>query len=358
MKKVVLGMSGGVDSSVALHLLKEAGFDVIGVSLKYDFWSGCASENACCTEDSLERAREICANYKIPHKIINVENLFKDCVIDYFKKSLKDMETPSPCVFCNPLVKFRSLIVFAKEVGASFVATGHYARVESTTDETTGELKYKLLKARDLQKDQTYSLSFLTQNELSKIVFPLGNLTKEEVYRISENDDKIPSFENIKQSQDFCFLTKGDLTNFIKKEIGVKKGKIVDISGAVLGEHEGLANYTIGQRKLVGLPGGPYYVFGKNKKDNTLVVAKDLDKVCKKNINLKNLHFISGQKIEQDLEVFAKLRSSTKTAKAILRVGDKTATLDFEEPQFAPTPGQVAVFYKGDECLGAGVIEG
>ncbi|OQA53107.1 MAG: tRNA-specific 2-thiouridylase MnmA [candidate division WS2 bacterium ADurb.Bin280] len=356
MEKVILGMSGGVDSSVALYLLKEAGFDVLAVSLNYKTWSGSKNENACCTKESIERAKRICKNFNVTHQIINVEDIFNSCVIDYFKQSLKDGQTPSPCVFCNPLVKFHSLIEYSKKMGAQKVATGHYARIRKNIDKSTNKTKYSLIKALDETKDQTYSLSFLTQDELSKTLFPLGDLTKKEVMKIANNNPKLSFYQNVKQSQDFCFLSKNELKDFVKKEVTDKKGKIIDENGNVIGEHDGLANFTIGQRKSVGLPGGPYFVLKKNKEENSLIVTKNRDLLCRKNVKLTNLNLISGESLDAKMKVWAKLRSSSKLSKATLSISGENAELDFEKAQFAPTPGQIAVFYAGDECLGGAVI--
>lgn len=356
-EKIVLGMSGGLDSSVSLLLLREKGFDVIGASLKYDVWRGCKRDNSCCTSDAIKRAEKICKNFNIPHKIIDVSSEFSENVIDYFKQSLKKGLTPSPCVFCNPLVKFRSLIELANRVGAEKIATGHYARVEKEIDEKTGKNAYLLLKAKDESKDQTYSLSYLTQRELSKTIFPLGSFTKDEIYQIAKTDQRLSFFEDVKQSQDFCFLGKGELKDFTKEEVGVARGKIVNEKGDIIGVHEGVSNYTIGQRKSVGLPGGPYYVLAKNTDKNILIVTKDSDSVSKKIIKLSSYNFISGEIPSENLMVEAKLRSSSKPAKAILGITGKSALLGFEKSQFAPTPGQIAVFYSGEVCLGGGVID-
>jgi tRNA-specific 2-thiouridylase len=347
---VVLGMSGGVDSSVSLMELKNAGYKVVGVSLKYDIWE-CAdrSENVCCSKESFENAKKVCEHFGSEHKVIDVSGEFKKEVIDYFKSELSKNRTPSPCVMCNPKVKFKSLLDYADQIGAQFVATGHYARINKNKDQ------FELHRAKYLDKDQTYSLSFLTQAELSKIIFPLGELSKSEVYDLAKGNEVLKLYKNIKQSQDFCFLGKDQLNEFISSEIVPKSGKIIELDGEVLGEHKGLPYYTIGQRKGIELPGGPYYVVGKDIENNELIVSKDEEKLLSKEVHLKPYNLIN--EIKLPVKVEAKLRSAQDLFKAELSQDGDFLILKFNEPQKSATEGQIAVFYSGDMCLGSGVID-
>lgn len=347
---VVLGMSGGVDSSVSLMLLKKAGYDVVGVSLKYDIWSSAnRDENVCCSRESFEIAKNICKEFAVRHVVIDVSEQFKESVIDYFREELKNNRTPSPCVFCNPKVKFKSLIEYADSIGAQFVATGHYARVKNQDG------AFELLRAKNPDKDQTYSLSFLTQDELKRIIFPLGELSKEEVYNLAKKNDVLRVYEKIKQSQDFCFLGKDQLNEFIKMELSPESGEIVDIDGKVLGEHKGLPYYTVGQRKGIELAGGPFYVIKKNIEKNELIVSKDEDKLLSSGICLSPYNLIN--EIKLPLKVKAKMRSAQDLFDCELDRAENKLVLTFRKPQKSATIGQIAVFYLNDQCLGSGVID-
>jgi len=339
-------MSGGVDSSVALYLLKKQGYQPIGISLKYDVWQDSCnlSENVCCSKKSFEIAKEICDRLGVPHHIVEVKSRFKKEVIDYFTDELKQARTPSPCVFCNRNLKFKVLLEQAEKFNADFVATGHYARIKH------GQLS----RASDNAKDQTYSLCFLPQAYLSKIIFPLGDLTKDEVYGIAK-EAGFNWFEKVKQSQDFCFVSGSAIDSFLEKEIGVHKGNIVSENGAVLGEHRGLHFYTIGQRKGVDLSNGPYFVVSKDSKHNRLVVSKNEQLCNSSEVELSRVNFISGEPI-LPLNVTAKIRSTQELSEAILQKNKNIYKLVFAKPQRAVTSGQIAVFYDGEACLGGGII--
>jgi|AntAceMinimDraft_18_1070375.scaffolds.fasta_scaffold01743_7 tRNA-specific 2-thiouridylase len=356
-KIVVLGMSGGVDSSVALFLLKEQGFQVLGVSLKFGYWEGGQTslrENVYCSEESIKRAKRVCEKYNCPHFIIDVSKEFGKSVIDYFLESLKNNKTPNPCVFCNRDVKVSALLRFAEKKKADYIATGHYARIK----ESNG--KFQLLRAKDNEKDQTYFLAFLGQAQLAKLILPLGDYLKKDIYTIAEKEGIEIA---VKESQDLCFINNNSIPNFLEKEIGSNPGKIQDTQGNVLGEHKGLHFYTIGQRRGVNLPGGPFWVTNFDVKNNTLIVTDNSDdlKLFSKRVILSNVNFISGKKIKAPLKVEAKIRYRQPLAKAKLICGSRTSAhweLVFDEPQKAVTIGQIAVFYNKDVCIGAGEIGG
>ncbi len=357
-RKVVVGLSGGVDSSVSLLLLKKQGYEPIGVSLKYSVWENrknILKENVCCSEASFNIAKNICKELNVPYHIIDHELDFKDKVIGYFLKVLKDKKTPNPCLVCNKMVKFNKLFDFAKKKGAKYVATGHYARVFKNKDTK----KFELLKGKDERKDQSYFLCLLKQNQLSKIIFPLGSYNKENVYKIAQKEG-FQFFSKIKQSQDLCFVAKQSIGSYLEEEIGFEPGDIVNKKGKVLGQHQGLHFYTIGQRKGVGLPDGPWWVIKLDKEKNHLVVTNDENDsaLYTSEINITDFQFVSGQNPKKVIEVEAKTRYHQKLATAkIYPPKGKKLKLVFEKPQKAVTPGQWAVFYQGDSCLGGGIIE-
>lgn len=351
--RVVLGMSGGVDSSVSLMLLKKAGYEVIGVSLRYETYK-CSKrkENVCCSEESFKVAKDVCDYFGCEHKIIDVSKEFDDEVIKYFTKELKDKRTPSPCVFCNRRVKFKALFDYADAIGADFVATGHYAKV--TNELFEGKKQYLLSIASDKAKDQTYSLSFLEKSSLDRLIFPLAELTKDDIYSLAQENEILVQYKCIKQSQDFCFLNSDELDIFIEKEVRPLKGKIVGEFGKILGEHKGLSYYTLGQRKKIGLSGGPYYVV-KKILPNTLVVSKKLEDAFSSKAHLTPFNLLVDLK-EKKYEVLVKSRSSEMLLKAVLEINDDQLSICYPKAEAVLVPGQVAVFYLGSICLGSGVI--
>lgn len=355
-KKVILGMSGGVDSSVSLFLLKEQGFDVIGATVKFNCWKNAKNaikENICCSEYSIDQAKRTCKKFNVPHFVIDASEQFKETVIEYFIKTLKDNKTPSPCLFCNRSVKIRTLLDLAKQKGADYVATGHYAR----TIEKNGE--FQLQSPKDKEKDQTYFLAFLSQKQISKLIFPLGNLTKKEVYKIAEKEKL---YHVSRESQDLCFVADKSLPAFLEKEIGLKRGKIYDIKGNILGEHKGLHFFTRGQRKGINLPGGPFWVVDFNKNNNNLIVSNDRNEKSffSKELELSGVNFISGNPFNKKTKILVRTRFRQPLVKASLSIKDSRAKLIFNIPQRSVAPGQIAVFYtlpKGEICLGGGMIE-
>jgi len=347
-------MSGGVDSSMALVLLKEKGWDPVGVSLKYPVWkdeANCLRENVCCSTESFEIAASVCKKLGVPYHVFDVSRDFKKEVIDYFLDRLRDHKTPNPCVMCNRHLKFKKLLEWAKRHGMDHVATGHYARVRKNL--RTG--KFELRASQDVDKDQTYSLSFLSQEQLRHIVLPLGDYTKSEIYRMAE-DHGFEIFLKRKQSQDFCFVSGNAMEPFLAKEIGRNEGEVRDDSGQVIGKHQGLHFYTVGQRKGLGFSGGPFFVTGSDVGGNILKVTRDEKNLLSRELLLASCNFIGGMP-KRSLRVKAKIRYRQEAAGAVLQpLFGKRARIVFDKPQRAVTPGQFAVLYQRNVCLGAGEI--
>lgn len=371
-KQIIVGMSGGVDSSLALVLLQEQGWQPIGVSLKYAAWKNRKNllrENICCRSESFKIAKDICKKLNVPYYIFDVSKEFKKEVIEYFISELKNNKTPNPCIICNRYLKFKKLFAWAKKHHIKYVATGHYARVRKNP----ATEKYELLRAKDKEKDQTYSLCFLPQKWLKYIVFPLGDYTKSEIYKMAEQKG-FDFFLKQKQSQDFCFVAGKSMPNFITKEIGIRPGLIKDKRGSILGQHPGLHFYTLGQRKGINLAGGPYFVVDRDSQNNVLIVTKNKNKLLAQKVILLPYHFISGDYLKDKIQIQAKIRYRQPLAKATLFPISKSKSrafgpsirsrrkvrnkvkLIFNEPQKAITPGQFAVFYQKDVCLGGGKI--
>lgn len=352
-KKIVVGMSGGVDSSVALILLKKKGWEPVGVSLKLAYWKdecNVLGENACCTQESLKIAKDICKKLGIKHYTYDVSKDFQKKVICYFNSELSLARTPNPCVICNRHLKFNKLIEWADRHKIKYVASGHYAK----TKYLHKIKKYQLLKPKDLSKDQTYGLSFLTQNQLARIIFPLGDFSKKEVYKIAKKEG-FDFFMKKKQSQDLCFVSRKAYKYYLEKVIGLKKGKIVDENGNFLGMHKGLHFYTIGQKKGLYLPGA-FFVKKLDFKKNQVVVTKNRQSISTKEIFLKPYNFISGELPKKKAKVAAKIRYSQELSNALLIPQGEKIRIIFKIPQEYATPGQFCVFYKGNACLGGGVI--
>lgn len=342
-------MSGGVDSSVAAALLKRDGFDVVGVFMK--FWSEGGSEikNKCCSSESEKRARRVAKILKIPFYALNFEKEFKKRIVDYFLKENKKGVTPNPCVVCNKEIKFGLLLEKALELDADFIAMGHYARIKKD------ERGAHLLKGRDAEKDQSYFLWKLNQKQLKHVLFPVGSCTRSEVEKLAKKF-KLP-FSGVKKSQEICFIPN-TVEDFLRRHLKSKAGKIITKEGKTIGEHQGLWFYTIGQRKGIGLPGGPYYVMDKDLKKNLLLVTKNEKDLFKKELIAKNINWILGKEPKLSLKVSAKIRYRHKStlAKIYPHTAHATYRIRFERHQRAVTPGQSIVFYKGRELLGGGII--
>ena len=353
-KKVVLGMSGGVDSSMSLILLKKRGYEPIGITLKLPVWKNQKNllrENICCTTESINLAKSICQQFDVPYFILNKQKEFKKTVVNYFKKEIKNNRTPNPCVICNRYFKFKYLIDWAKKHKIFYIATGHYAKIKYNPKTK----KYELFRAKDKKKDQSYNLSFLTQNQLKRLIFPIGNLYKKEVYKLIEKE-RFSIFCQKPQSQDFCFVSGKSLQEFIKSCLKPKPGLIIDKSGKILGKHNGLNFYTLGQRKGLKLANGPFYVLNFKPKENTLVVTNNKRDLLKREIVISPINFISGIPPKKPIEVMVKTRSQQKLSKANLIPFRRKYKIKFKKPVLSPTPGQFAVFYQNNKCLGGGVI--
>ena len=353
-KPIVVGMSGGVDSSMALVLLKEKGWDPVGVSLKYPVWkdeANCLRENVCCSAESFEIAENVCKKLGVPYHVFDVSRDFKKEVIDYFLERLRGHKTPNPCVMCNRHLKFKKLLEWAARHGIAHVATGHYARIRKNSK--TG--KFELLASRDAEKDQTYSLSFLSQDQLRHMVLPLGEYTKKEIYGMAEARG-FEIFLKRKQSQDFYFVSGNAMGAFLAKEIGRNEGVVRDDAGTVIGRHQGLHFYTVGQRKGLGFSGGPFFVTGSDVKLNVLKVTRDGQKLLSREVSLSPCNFF-GRIPRRPVRVKAKIRYRQAAAPGRLYpLPGNRAKIVFDRPQRAVTPGQFAVFYQRNVCLGAGEI--
>jgi tRNA-specific 2-thiouridylase len=351
-KRIVVGMSGGVDSTMALILLKKQGWKPVGLSLKFPAWKGgCKAENACCTEESLRIAEKVCENLGVPYQVFDVGKEFERVVIDSFVADLKSGLTPNPCAICNRELKFTKLFEWGKRHGIDYVATGHYARSRLNPETGKGEL----LRPKDKPKDQTYGMCMLSGEMLSRIVFPLGELTKKQVFKLAK-EEGLEFFARRRQSQDLCFVARRDLRKFIAEKAGRKPGRIVDSQGRFMGRHDGLHFYTVGQRRGLGLP-QMHFVKKLDREDNTLIITKDREELLSSTATVTDYSFISGEEPEEAVEVLAQTRSHQAPAKAVMHPPKAgRIRLEFMEPVEAVTPGQACAFYSGDLCLGGGIL--
>lgn len=353
-QKVMVGMSGGVDSSVAASLLMDAGYEVSGVTLHlYNNEDVGVRKRTCCSIADVEDARSVAARLGIEHFVFNFGTEFKRDVIKRFAQGYERGETPNPCIDCNRYIKFGKMLERAKLLGVDFIATGHYARVEQNPENG----RWLLKKAKDVTKDQTYVLYSMTQDELAHTLFPLGGLCKTEVRKIAEER----GFINARKpdSEDICFVPDGDYAGFLERVMGLRQptGNFVDRDGKVLGTHKGLIHYTIGQRKGLGLSfESPKYVLKKDKVSNTVVLGDNKD-LFRDRFIVGDVNLIALETLTEPITVGVKVRYSQSESPATLYpLADGKVEVRFQEPQRAVTPGQAAVFYDGDTVFGGGTI--
>lgn len=354
-KKAVIAMSGGVDSSVAAFIMKEKGFDCIGMTMKL-FQNddvGVSREHSCCSLDDVEDARTVAYSMDMPHYVCNFSDRFRQEVIEKFVKAYENGATPNPCIDCNRYLKFEKLFSRAKELGYDYVVTGHYARIEYDENRK----RYILKKAVDQTKDQSYVLYSLTQEQLAHTLFPLGEMEKSEVRKIAEQQN----FINAKKldSQDICFIQNGSYADFIEEYTHKQfpNGSFVDKDGNVLGTHSGIIRYTIGQRKGLGISfGKPMFVTGVDAAQNTVTLGPH-EELFSKTVKATDINLISVDKIKEPLRVKAKVRYRQEEQSAtVIMLDEITMLVEFDEPQRAVTKGQAVVLYDGDEVVGGGTI--
>lgn len=359
-------MSGGIDSAVAAALLKKAGHECIGVYLH--FWGDplCVRRageklpgNKCCSEESLEAARKTAKILGIKFYVLNVENLFKKEVVDYFLDVYKKGFTPNPCIECNRSIKFGILLEQSFKMGADFLAAGHYARISK--NKKSGE--YELCRGRDKIKDQSYFLYTLNQAKLKHILFPIGDFVKADVRKMAQKFG-LGFLKERKESQDICFFPEKSPFEFLRRHLGLKyfnKGPIVTLDNRIIGEHDGLPLYTIGQRKGIKVGGAkePWYVVKTDRRRNALVVGRK-DDVFRNSLEARNVNFISARIPRKKMEISARIRYRSEPQKAVLSVrkadGKIRAKIEFDKPVWGASAGQSVVFYEGERVLGGGRI--
>ena len=355
MMRVVVAMSGGVDSSVAAALVAEAGHEVVGLSMQlYDQRDPQASFGSCCSLDDLHDARRVAAAIGIPHYLVNFEEQFRATVVDNFVAEYAAGRTPIPCVHCNADLKFSTLLERAEGFDAAAVATGHYARVIFDEDAR----RFKLLRSADRDKDQTYFLFSLTQGQLAHAMFPIGHLSKPEVRRHATRLGL--AVADKPDSHEICFVPDGDAAGFVERRLrgGAREGEIVDSGGRVLGRHRGVHAMTVGQRRGLGLSAGvPMYVL-KLDAAAARVTVGPREELGRRDLVASAVNWIAGAPPDRPVRATARIRHRHRDAPATITPIDRTgAAVTFDEPQLAITPGQAVVFYDGDDVLGGGWID-
>ena len=349
-KKIVVGLSGGVDSSVALLLLKRQGWEPVGVSLKMAVWKGecnALRENVCCTEESFGNAARVCRQLGVPHHIYNVERAFEKKVMGYFVDELSRGRTPNPCLVCNRDLKVKMLFEWARKHGLKYVATGHYANIKNK----------KLTRADDMKKDQTYGLCLVPRAWLSKLVLPLGKLKKQEVYDIAIREG-LGFYAGISQSQDLCFVSEHAMKPFLFEKLGKREGDIIDDEGKRVGTHYGLFLYTVGQRKGLGLPIA-HFVKGFDVKKNALIVTRDRQRVLGKKFVVEKFNWLE-KPFAKRTKAMVQIRTHQPEVAAVITPrgkGSRTLEVGCALPIEGIAPGQICAIYLGKMCLGGGPIK-
>jgi len=352
MPAVVVAMSGGVDSSVAAALLKEQGYDVIGMMLR--LWSepGKEDSNRCCTPDSMAQARRVAAKLDIPFYVIDAKDIFRETVVEYFLEGYARGETPNPCLICNRKIRWTFLLDHALALGAEYMATGHYAKVKKAESG-----RVLLFRAVDKSKDQSYVLHVLDQTKLKHALFPVGDYTKPEIRQIAEKYG-LPTASR-KDSQDLCFLAGDDYRNFLQRNAAemLRPGELRMRNGTAVGTHTGLANYTIGQRKGLGVASPvPLYVLGKDAKTNTVIVGTQ-DELGSHELTARDVNWVSGEMPTAPFRAEVKIRYTAREAQALVTpTKENQAHVTFDASQRDITAGQAAVFYQNDMLIGGGII--
>ena len=357
-KKVVVGMSGGVDSSVAAYLLKEQGYDVIGVTM--NIWqeeNRCTREDngGCCGLSAVEDARRVAAKLDIPYYVMNFKEPFKRYVMDYFVEEYLHGRTPNPCKACNRYVKWEALLHRALEIGADYIATGHYARIAKLDND-----RYTIMNSVTAEKDQTYALYNLTQEQLAHTLMPVGAYRKEEIRGIAERLGLMVA--NKKDSQDICFVPDGDYAEFIQRTVPERvpgPGDFVLSDGTVVGRHKGITHYTIGQRRGLDVAVGKRIFVNKIDVENNRIVLGDDEEVFTNHLIATDINCMAVPNFSDGAEFLAKIRYSHRgTMCRVANLEEGKLRLDFEEPVRAVTPGQAVVLYQGDYVAGGGTILG
>ena len=350
--RVVVGMSGGVDSSVAALLLKEQGYDVIGIFMKN--WDDTDEFGVCTATEDYEDVIRVCNQIGIPYYAVNFEKQYWDKVFTYFLDEYKAGRTPNPDVMCNKEIKFKAFLEHAMKLGADYLATGHYARVEYRDGE------YKMLRGVDENKDQTYFLNQLTQSQLEKVMFPIGNIEKSKVREIAKEANLATATK--KDSTGICFIGERNFKEFLSNYLPAQPGNMETLEGEVVGKHDGLMYYTIGQRHGLGIGGAgdPWFVIGKDLERNVLFVGQAFhnDKLYSDSIIAVDVSWVTEKEVKDTFECTAKFRyRQPDNQVTVHKLDDGTVKVVFAEPIRAITPGQSVVFYNGDECLGGGTID-
>ena len=351
-RRVVVAMSGGVDSSVAAGLLLEQGYDVVGITMR--LWTEEDAEagrhhRRCCSVEDTDDARAAADKLGVRHYVLNLEREFKEEVVDFFVEEYARGRTPNPCLACNDRVKFKPLLKHARVLDADYLATGHYVRVQHSSD------GHRLLRGADPDKDQSYVLYTMSQDELAQTLFPVGEYPKDGIRRLAR-EWALPNADK-PDSADICFIPSGNYRKFVQDRIPVVAGAIVDSAGEEIGEHEGIAGYTIGQRKGVPARGGgePLFVIDLEPETNTVVVGEHEDLMAG-GLVADDVTFVSGVSSDGPIACDVRIRYRAESVPAVVEVSGERVEVRFERPQRAVTPGQAVVFYDGDVVLGGATI--